>query len=197
MRATMRLCLPGGRLLSLSVKNANPVSPLLRLLAVSAALLLAAGCARSDAPRERAAPKTAEDWFAIGVGGRTVRMELAVGRDEMEHGLMGRRDLKPDEGMIFVYDKPRRQSFWMRNTPTPLDVGFFDRDGVLAEVYPMYPFDETPVQSRSDALQFALEMNQGWFAVHDVRPGAKLDLNALAAALKERGFDPAAYVGVR
>ncbi len=177
------------------MKNANPVSSLLRLLAVSAALLVVTGCGRGDAPQTQAALKTIEDYFAIKVGDQTVQMELAVGMDEMQHGLMGRRDLKTEQGMIFVYDKPQQQSFWMRDTPTPLDVGFFDEAGVLAEVYPMYPFDETPVRSRSLALKFALEMNQGWFAAHGVKPGAKLDMKALAAALKARGLDPTAYTG--
>lgn len=176
------------------MKNANPVSSLFRLLTLLAALLAVTGCARSDAPQTRADVKTVADFFAIKVGGATVRMELAVGMEEMQHGLMGRRDLGPDEGMLFVYEKPQQQSFWMRNTPTPLDIGFFDATGVLAEVYPMYPFDETPVRSRSDALKFALEMNQGWFSAHGIKAGAKLDLKALAAALKERGFDPQPYV---
>ncbi|MFA6287387.1 MAG: DUF192 domain-containing protein [Opitutaceae bacterium] len=174
------------------MKNANPVSSFLRLLAVSVALLAVTGCGRGDAPQ--AAPKTVADHFAIKVGDQTVQMELAVGMKEMQRGLMGRRDLKPDQGMLFVYDRPQRQSFWMRDTPTPLDVGFFDANGVLAEIYPLYPFDETPVKSRSEALKFALEMNQGWFAAHKVKPGAKLDTQALAAALQARGFDPAAYV---
>jgi len=54
----------------------------------------------------------------------------------------------------------------------------------------MYPFDETSVPSRSTEIQFALEMNQGWYRDNQVKPGAKLDLVALTAALKERGFDP-------
>jgi len=162
---------------------------------LSLALLAVTGCGRGDAPQQaQATPKTVDDYFAIKVGGQTVQMELAVGMEEMQHGLMGRRDLKTDQGMIFVYDKPQQQSFWMRDTPTPLDVGFFDEAGVLAEVYPMYPFDETPVRSRSKELKYALEMNQGWFAAHGVRPGAKLDMRALAAALKARGFGPAPYV---
>jgi hypothetical protein len=80
--------------------------------------------------------------------------------------------------------------FWMRNTPTPLDIGFFNRQGMLEEIYALHPFDESTVQSRSTALSFALEMNQGWFREHGVKPGAQLDLKALAAALKARGFEP-------
>ena len=152
------------------------------------------GCGRGDAPGAQAGSKTTADFFAIKVGNQSVQMQLAVRMDEMQHGLMERRDLQPAQGMLFIYEKPQQQSFWMRNTPTPLDVGFFDPTGELQEVYPLYPFDETPVRSRSKGLKFALEMNQGWFAAHGVKPGAKLDLKALAVALKERGFDPAAYV---
>lgn len=164
--------------------------------AVLAALLVApalalVGCAQEKAGgAAKAQVKTVTDFFPIQVGGRTVRMQLAVRNDEMQRGLMGRRDLGPDDGMIFVYERPQRMSFWMRNTPTALDIGFFGPGGVLEEVYPMYPFDETSVGSRGDRLQFALEMKQGWYREREVKPGAKLDLKALAAALKARGFEP-------
>lgn len=118
-------------------------------------------------------------------------MQLAVRPSEMQRGLMERRDLGRDDGMIFVYDKPQRLSFWMHNTPTPLDIGFITAEGVLEEVRQMHPFDETAVPSRSTQVQFALEMNQGWFAAAGVKPGAKIDLKALGAALRARGFDPA------
>jgi hypothetical protein len=84
-------------------------------------------------------------------------------------------------------------SFWMRDTPLPLDIGFFDRGGVLREVYAMQPFDETAIRSRNIRLQFALEMNQGWFHDRGVRPGAWLDLAALRAALIARGATPADF----
>jgi uncharacterized membrane protein (UPF0127 family) len=161
-----------------------------------ATLSLVTGCGRSDAPREQAAMKTAADFFVIQVGDKPVKMQLAVKPREMERGLMDRTDLKPDEGMLFVYLAPQQMSFWMRNTPTPLDIGFFTTDGTLKEVYQMQPFDETPVQSRSKELKFALEMNQGWFVKNEVKPGAKLDLQALSAALKARGIEPWEY-GVR
>ncbi len=159
--------------------------------AVGAALLPAA-CARSG-PADAATHKTVADWFAVKVGDRTVQMQLAIYDPEMELGLMRRRDLGPDQGMLFVYRVPTKMSFWMRNTPLPLDIGFFGRDGVLQEIYPMYPFDETPVRSRSAELQFALEMNQGWFGSHGIKPGAHLDLAALREALKARGAEPADF----
>ena len=95
--------------------------------------------------------------------------------------------------MIFVYPRAQSLSFWMRNTPTPLDIGFFTADGELREIYPLHPFDETPVPSRRKDLQFAVELNQGWFQANQVKPGDKLDLAAVAAALKARGFPPRAF----
>lgn len=140
-----------------------------------------------------ASAKTWLEFFPIQMGDRTVRMQLAVRPSEMQRGLMERRDLGRDDGMIFVYDKPQRLSFWMHNTPTPLDIGFITAEGVLEEVRQMHPFDETSVPSRSSQVQFALEMNQGWFAAAGVKPGARLDMKALAAALRARGFEPAKF----
>jgi uncharacterized membrane protein (UPF0127 family) len=154
--------------------------------------LLVLGCARHG-PEVSPAPKTVGDWFAIAVSGRTVQMQLAIFPAEMERGLMGRRDLAPDQGMIFIYPEPVQMSFWMRNTPLPLDIGFFSPEGELKEVYAMLPYDETAIRSRDMRLQFALEMNQGWFHRNGIRPGATFDLAALRAALLARGAAPKAF----
>lgn len=151
-------------------------------------LLVLAGCRKEKAAVPDAPLKTVADFFDIRVGPKVVHMQLAVTPDEMSHGLMERKDLGPDDGMLFVYTEPQGMSYWMHNTPTPLDIGFFDDGGMLEEIYPMYPFDETPVKSRSTLLTLALEMNQGWFAKNGVKPGAQIDLKALAAAMDARGF---------
>lgn len=167
------------------------------VLAATFALAGLASC--GDAAKTTAAEparKTVADFFPIRVGDKVVRMQLAVLESEQERGLMHRRDLGPDQGMLFVYTAPRQMRFWMRNTPTPLDIGFFDPNGVLLEIYPMQPFDESGVGSRSNRVQYPLEMNQGWFRENGVRPGAKLDLKALAEALKARGFDPRKFGGL-
>lgn len=148
--------------------------------------LAGCGAGESDA---LPASKTVFDHFEIKVGEHTVRMQLAVLEPEMQRGLMERMNLGADEGMLFVYVRPQRMSFWMRNTPLPLDIGFFNAAGELREIYPLHPFDEKPVASHGDALQFALEVNQGWFKANEVRPGAKLDLKAVSAALQARGFE--------
>jgi uncharacterized protein len=160
------------------------------VLAVLMWMSALAGCG-GQPPAPPPAPKTVYDHFAIGVGGKVASIQVAVLLPEMERGLMQRPDLGKDEGMIFAYDKPQQMNFWMHNTPEPLDIGFFTPEGVLAEVYPLLPFDEKTVSSRSHELQFAVEMPMGWYSANGVRAGARLDMKALAAALKARGFDPA------
>ena len=185
------------------MKNANLLSRGLVVVALASVMSAVVGCAKEKSLATSAAavpatvstttPKTVADFFTIKVGEKSVRMQLAVRALEMQRGLMERRDLGRDDGMIFVYEKPQEMSFWMRNTPTALDIGFFDAAGVLQEIYPMHPFDEQSVSSRGKALQYALEMNQGWYASNGVKPGAKLDLKALGEALKARGFQPKVF----
>ena len=175
------------------MKNANPVS---FRLGAAAALLLSlagAGCGAGKPAGASEAPKTVLDHFTVDVGGHPVSMQFAVTQGEQQRGLMQRMDLGKDEGMIFVAEPPQRERFWMKDTPEALDIAFAGRDGVIAEIYPLYPFDLQTVVSRGDRMEFAVEMRQGWFSENGVRPGAVIDLKAVAAALKERGFDPAKY----
>lgn len=157
-------------------------------------LILVAGLAVGCGAKEKVAapPKGPETWFEIKVGGKTVRMQVAARPEEIQRGLMFRKELGRDEGMLFVFTRPQPLGFYMRNTTIPLDIGYFDPAGELKEIYAMHPLDERSVPSRSRSLQFALEMNQGWFRDAGVRPGAKLDLKAVAAALQARGLDPTA-----
>jgi uncharacterized membrane protein (UPF0127 family) len=145
------------------------------------------GCGKRESAQAEPEYKSVAYYFPVKVGDKVVQMQIAVTQMEMQHGLMGRRDLGPDQGMIFVYPQPERLNFYMRNTPLPLDIGYFSSDGRLREVYQMYPFDEKTVSSHSREIQFALEMNQGWYKANDVKAGAQLDMKALLEALKARG----------
>jgi hypothetical protein len=119
--------------------------------------------------------------------------EIALNVSEQSLGLMYRESMPENHGMLFVYEQPQQMGFWMKNTLIPLDIGFFDAEGRLKEVIRMYPKDLTSKQSRSDQIQFALEMNQGWFARNKLAPGAQLDLNTLRQAIAARGVDPTEY----
>jgi len=157
------------------------------------ALLIGSLTACGDKESAKNTPKTVDDFFPIKIGRETVKMQLAVLPDEVQRGLMFRSKLGRDEGMLFVFTRRQPMSFWMRNTTIPLDIGYIDAEGVLREIYPMFPLDEKSVSSRSRELQFALEVNQGWFKERGVKPGDKLDLAALREALRARGFRPEAF----
>jgi uncharacterized protein len=156
-----------------------------------AAFACLAACDRAD-DQKSTAVKSVADRFPIKVGDRTVRMQIAALPAEMEKGLMRRKSMGADEGMLFVFDQPQQMGFWMHNTTLPLDIGYFDASGELKEIYPMYPLDERPVASLSRSIQFCLEMNQGWYKLSGVKPGVKIDLKAVAEALRARGLKPEA-----
>jgi len=155
-------------------------------------LLLTSGCGEAQRPVETSvATKTVEDRFPVKVGDRMVQMQLAAQPDEMQKGLMYRQSMGAEEGMLFLFRSPQQMNFWMHDTYLPLDIGYFDPKGELKEIYAMYPRDERTVSSLAQNLQFALEMNQGWYKQAGVKSGARLDLKAVAEGLKARGFNPA------
>ena len=169
--------------------------PRLLLILLASLFPLVTDAAGSQPPDHRQ-PETAARRaavFEIGIGEQVVSLELAVTHFEQKRGLMFRKSLDPRQGMLFVYSWGGQRSFWMRNTAIPLDLGFFSKDGILREIQPLYPFDESPVVSLRTDIKFAVEMRQGWFSAHGIRPGSSLDLEALREALKARGFDPKAY----
>ena len=160
-------------------------------LSALALLVLFPGCGKDDA-RKTGAVKSVDERFPIKIGDRVVQARVALAPGELQRGLMFVKSMGADEGMIFVFPRPQKMGFWMRHTELPLDIGYIDPDGTLREVYPMYPHDEKSVPSGA-GRQIALEMNQGWFARAGVKPGAKLDMRALKAAMQARGFKPEPY----
>jgi hypothetical protein len=90
--------------------------------------------------------------------------------EEKARGLMFRQKLGKNEGMLFVYEKEERLSFWMKNTPIPLSIAFLDKTGMIVDIQDMVPFS---LQTRVSAYpaQYALEVNGGWFRANDVSIG--------------------------
>ena len=104
-----------------------------------------------------------------------ITVEIADTPQASENGLMFRDSLPEDHGMLFIFDQPRKASFWMRNTKIPLSIAYADSDGKILEIKSMNPLDETVVPSRSDEVDYALEVNQGWFGRHGITSGAKIE----------------------
>ncbi|MCY7296148.1 DUF192 domain-containing protein [Alteromonas sp. a30] len=111
----------------------------------------------------------------VEVGGKTLEVEFADNWDLRAQGLMGRESMCDDCGMLFDFEYARRVSMWMKNTLIPLDVAFITRAGVITDIKQMKPLDLTSVPS-SKKVQYALEMNQGWFGKHGVKEGDKIKI---------------------
>ncbi|HZZ18916.1 MAG TPA: DUF192 domain-containing protein [Opitutaceae bacterium] len=175
------------------MKNANPVSLAAKAAVVGVLLAAVCGCGADKAPEQAASTKSVFDHFPVMVGGKQTSLQLAVTDAEQSRGLMQRPDLGGSEGMIFVNTSPRPLTFWMHNTPEALDIGYISQDGVIAETYDLLPMDERIVASHRSDLQYALEMPKGWFTANSVHAGSQIDMAAVAAAMKARGFDPVRY----
>ena len=107
-------------------------------------------------------------------GSESLAVEVADTAAERAQGLMFRETLDPAAGMLFVYDTPRRTSFWMKNTLIPLDIIFADVTGRVIHVHPRaVPGDLTPIDSMG-TTGFALEINAGLAARLGIVSGAEI-----------------------
>ncbi|MFT3779729.1 MAG: DUF192 domain-containing protein [Ottowia sp.] len=99
--------------------------------------------------------------------------QVAAAPHERQTGLMFRQDMPPHEGMLFVFEQPGVQCFWMKNTLIPLTAAFLADDGTIVNLADMKPLDESSHCS-AKPVRYVLEMNQGWFAQRHLKAGAKL-----------------------
>jgi uncharacterized membrane protein (UPF0127 family) len=106
-------------------------------------------------------------------GMHVIQAEVAATPTQQMIGMMGRRSMGTNEGMLFVYEQPDRLCFWMRNTLIPLSIAFVADDGRIVHLADMKPLDETSHCS-TEPVRFALEMNQGWFAKRGMKKGDRL-----------------------
>lgn len=102
-------------------------------------------------------------------------VEFADSPDERALGLMHRKSLCEDCGMLFQFDSERIASIWMKNTFVPLDLAYITVDGTIIDIKQLEPHDLTSVKSSQPVL-FALEMNQGWFEKNNIKEGDKLSI---------------------
>lgn len=107
------------------------------------------------------------------VGMHVIRAEVASNYENRARGLMYRKELAPNAGMLFVFPHPAVQCFWMRNTLIPLSIAFIADDGMIIDIIDMTPMTENSHCS-SSAVRLALEMEQGWFAKRGITIGKKI-----------------------
>jgi len=106
-------------------------------------------------------------------GFHRIEAEVAADAQNRQVGLMNRKAMPPQRGMLFVFTEKNTHCMWMRNTFIPLSVAFIDEEGVIINIEDMQPQTEDNHCAKVPA-RYALEMNLGWFAQRGLKPGTKL-----------------------
>jgi uncharacterized membrane protein (UPF0127 family) len=118
------------------------------------------------------------------INGHRVTAEVATTVATRAVGLMRRFSLRPDHGMLFVFDTPQPLAFWMKDTYVPLSIAFIGADGRILNIEDMAPQTESLHDSRGPAM-FALEMKKGWFVQFAITAGDRVDGLAKAPKAKD------------
>lgn len=109
----------------------------------------------------------------LGAGMHNIKAEVAQTPEEHAVGLMFRTEMGGNEGMLFVFERPAQQCFWMKNTLIPLAVAFVADDGTVVNLDEMKP-KTLNTHCSTKPVRFVLEMNTGWFAKRGIKEGSKL-----------------------
>lgn len=140
-----------------------------RLTACCCALLLTlSGTAWSQGQPQQNLPRV-----TLKAGMHLIQAQVAATQEERAVGLMHRQDMAPNEGMLFVFERPAGQCFWMKNTLLPLTAAFVADDGTIVNLEDMKP-QTLDSHCSAKPVRYVLEMHQGWFAKRGIKAGAKL-----------------------
>lgn len=109
----------------------------------------------------------------LSAGMHLIDAQVALTPEQRQIGLMFREEMPPTEGMLFVFEQPSKQCFWMKNTPLPLTAAFVADDGTIVNLADMKP-QTTDSHCSEKPVRYVLEMNVGWFAKKGIKAGSKL-----------------------
>ncbi len=109
----------------------------------------------------------------LNAGIHNIQAQVAQTPDQRATGLMFRRTMPNNEGMLFIFEAPSKQCFWMKNTYLPLSIAFLADDGTVVNIEDMKP-QALDSHCSLQPVRYVLEMNQGWFAKRGIKAGAKL-----------------------
>jgi uncharacterized membrane protein (UPF0127 family) len=109
----------------------------------------------------------------LSAGIHKIRAMVAETPDQRQTGLMHRQAMEVNEGMLFVFESPMRQCFWMKNTLLPLSAAFIGDDGRIVNVVDMAP-QSLESHCSEKPVRFVLEMHKGWFSKRGLKPGDRI-----------------------
>lgn len=139
--------------------------------------LLVVGCSEREVAAPAEPPVVLLPTTQMTLGGQTFTLEIADEPEETERGLMFRKSLEPNRGMIFVFPDERVRGFWMQNVPISLDIAYVDRNGVVVSVLTMYPMDINTRSSIGPAM-YAIEIPGGRAKEINLKPGDRVEIPA-------------------
>ncbi|WP_431096248.1 DUF192 domain-containing protein [Polaromonas aquatica] len=119
------------------------------------------------------APQMNLQRVKLSAGMHLIDAQVALTPEQRQIGLMFRKEMPQQEGMIFVFEQPAQQCFWMKNTLLPLTAAFVADDGTIVNLADMKPQTTDPHCS-TQPVRYVLEMNKGWFAKKGIKAGSKL-----------------------
>ncbi len=119
------------------------------------------------------APQTNLPRIKLQAGMYQIHTQVAQTPDQRSIGLMFRKEMPQHEGMLFVFEQPATQCFWMKNTLLPLTAAFVADDGTIVNLADMKP-QTTDSHCSEKPVRFVLEMNQGWFSKKGLKAGSRL-----------------------
>jgi uncharacterized membrane protein (UPF0127 family) len=140
----------------------------MRGLACTAVL---AACALTAAAQDR--PQMNLQRSTLSAGMHQIDAQLAVTPAQRQTGLMFRKEMPQGEGMLFIFEEPGQQCFWMKNTLLPLTAAFVADDGTIVNLADMKP-QTTDSHCSEKPVRYVLEMNVGWFAKKGIKAGSRL-----------------------
>jgi uncharacterized membrane protein (UPF0127 family) len=118
-------------------------------------------------------PQTDLPRVRLAAGMHQIDAQVAASADQRATGLMYRKQMPQHEGMLFVFDEPGVQCFWMKNTVLPLTAAFVADNGEIVNLADMKP-QTTDSHCSTRPVRFVLEMNQGWFSKKGIKAGTRL-----------------------
>jgi uncharacterized membrane protein (UPF0127 family) len=109
----------------------------------------------------------------LSAGMYRIDVQVAATPEQRQIGLMFRKEMPTQEGMLFVFEQPAPQCFWMKNTLLPLTAAFVADDGTIVNLADMKP-QTTDSHCSEKPVRYVLEMNAGWFAKKGIKAGSRL-----------------------
>jgi len=135
---------------------------------------------------EHAQPKLAT--LKLWVGIKETDAEMCLTRQQLATGLMYRPGISGNESMLFVFPKPQQVAFYMKNVGFEIDAAYIDAEGIIQQIVRLKKMDPTPVEAKSDQIQYVLETAPGWFEQNGISVGALVKSSKRTLA-EEFGFN--------